>query len=562
MKTPEGYRKAAEVPVHWCNNDLGSTPHAILGKEARLLKTPLADAVGTKDVGVPIKWEVLSCRVNQTRQWDCSSANFQIAHPILGENEVHVPPIRPNDVIVIEMGYLPSPKARMSKLDSAATDYSRFAGDVVFFGVVDTIVERAGGGSSDGIVFTVKARDQMRWLTDNKIRSPYAPGKLEQYNRAFVIRDLLLLGSQIDTIEWQTNRTEPERGRAYVTREPVRPPGEKNMIIPAMRSPANSYIKLGFIERSSRKDSITFKAGEHPKGMTIIDKFPIQVIKHFLLVETAPRELWADRRTGNIHCQNRRTDARRLFSSVAQVAASRQYFYRFPAHRANVLSYNAEWSVAGVVTHFTLTNPLNNFGTNAVKDLYAESPMAMLKDPHTGAYLRPMTRNRFAYDDTLNQADAPVGIVGALFHIWGRALTTGMIMVPGDPSLDIGEAVQCYNMGLFGRRYLEGDKNHEGGDASAFKDGVYADADYNPEGVFRVEAVQHLFGVGGFKRGYVTVFATGPVDEDTGAAEVTGAPARFIRNESQYSAIFYGADPLTDELNMIDNNAFPDTVRT
>lgn len=560
MTKPEGYRNAAVPPLPWCGpQDLKGNrqPHAILGKEPRLLLDAFGKQVGAPNIGVPIEWYVLSCRVNQTRQWDCSSANFQIAHPIRGEEEIHVPPIRPNDVIVIEMGYLPSPHSKMSQQGSANTDYSRFAGDIVFYGVVDTIVERAGAGGTDGIVFTVKARDQMRWLTDTKIRSPYAPGLMESYDRAFVIRDLLLLGSQIDTIQWKTNRTVTPFGMPAVERVPLRPAGNENMLLPALRQESNSYIRLGNIEKSSRKDAIKFEAGEHPKGMTIIDKFPIQVIKHFLLVENAPRELWADQRTGHIHCQNRRTDARRLFSSVEKISATRQYFYRFPAARANVMSYNAEWSVAGVVTHFTLTNPQNNFGTNAVKDLYAESPMAMLKDPHTGAYLRPMTRNRFAYDDTLNQADAPVGIVGALFHIWGRALTTGMVMVLGDPTLGIGEAVQLYNMGYFGRRHLSGGKNQDGGSATELIAGIYSDAEKNPEGVFRVEAVQHLFGVGGYKRGYVTVFATGPVDEDTGAAEVSGGPARFIKTDADYNKLFY-PDPITKVHPLITNSEFPD----
>ena len=528
------YAAAARPPVHWCGRDpeLRGTdqPHAILGKDAFQLK----DAFGN-NLPDPkrSKWQVLSARVNLVRQWNTASANFQLAHPLLDYEHVEVPPIELNDIVVIEMGYLQHLNQTMAKSynpktrEECQTDYNRFMGDVVFCGVVDTITERGGSGDHDGVVWTVKCRDHMRWLADNKIVATYRPAISKELNRAFVIRDLCYLGAQIDTVQWETGYNE----RGVFERQPkLNAAGE---ILPAKRGPDNSYIRLGNIEVSSRADQLPVELGTQNRGMWILDKHPLQVIKHFSLVETTPREMWADHRTGQIHWTMRRTDATRLFSPDPEISASRQFFYRFPADRANILSYTNEESIAGTVTHFTITSPQAVQGNTGTKNLYAESPMALLKNPRTGAYLRPMTRNRFVFDDTGTTEESTKGVAGALFHTWGRTLDTGMVMVLGDPGLEIGEAVQLFNTGLGGRRSLRGQKNHYDGDAnSVTPGGSYTDVEYNPEGIHRVESIQHLFAVGGVKHGYTTVFAFGPVDEDT------GDPPRLIKDEAGLNQVF------------------------
>lgn len=593
------YFTSAMAVKHWAglaglkarNWTLAEIPHTILGREGVNKKTDASKAVITD----PHRWSILNARVVLTRHWNCSSFNFQIAHPVDPCVVIHkymTPPIKPNDVVVIEMGYTQAMAASVTKANGQ-TDWfhptlnpgGRAHGDVVFVGVVDTIQERAGSGEADGIVFTVKGRDQVRWLADQKFRAHYAPTTTQDLNRAYVIRDLLYHSTMIDEVKFasaqdattanfgddqgsstafnQRSNVDPVTGRVTIrtpdTAGPQSAEGTGGQPgtgppIPATPGANNSYIRLGMIEFSSRVDKPPTNAdgkNETPVQMLIMDKFPLAVIKHYSLVETAPRELWADPRTGNIHWMNRRTDARRLYSPNKEVASTRQYYYRFPQSRANIQSATNEWSVAGVVTHFTICNPMTGQGDAGMTQIFAESPTATLRDPHTGGYLRPMTRNRFVYDDTLTEgSDVAVSILGALFHIWGRAIQTGMVMIEGDPTLEIGEAVQLFNMGFFSRRsHTDGVAAGTVGQTDATDEENYTDLLTNPEGIHRVEAVQHLFAVGGVHRGYSTVFVYGPVDEDTGQAgggfaengqlDAASAP-RFIRTDADFNRIAEG----------------------
>lgn len=598
------YLSSSRPVIHWAGLENAGAkvfprdqvPHVIIGREGLYLKDD-NETVLTKPV--PHRWEVLSARVVLTRHWNCSSFSIQVAHPVkpgaMARNQM-VPPVSPNDVIVIEMGYQPvfSPSVRLpdgrTNWLAAKNPGGRAQGDVVFVGVVDTVVERAGSGESDGIVYTIKGRDQMRWFADQKFRAHYAPGFQGELNRAFVIRDLLFQATMIDEVRFRSSST---TGRSDVS-----PSGQANLRIPetfegqstegggvaqtGAPTPAeaganNSYIRLGSIEYSSRLDAppVGREENQSPTQMLIMDKFPLQVIKHYSLVETAPRELWADHRDGRIHWMNRRTDARRLYHADPQVASTRQYYYRHPQARANVLSATNEWSVAGVVTHFTIFNPNTGAGDVSAPQIYAESPTATLRNPHfKDKFLRPMTRSRFVYDDTLREGtDTAVAVLGALFHIWGRAIQTGMVMVPGDPTLDIGEAVQLFNMGMFSRLTHEVGTDGKLADTDNVNEDGYADAEKNPEGIHRVEAVQHLFAVGGAHRGYTTVFVYGPVDEDTGQgggftesglkgedeAKAMTAP-RFIRTDDEFARISAGC--LAGEALMVARSVNTDQVPT
>lgn len=545
----KGYLAACLPPKHWAGSpeerarngreSWNTPPAAVLGRNACTIQGGKA---------TPIDWHVLSCRVNLTRQWNCSSASFQLAHPEAEGEPIHLPPIRPNDIIVIELGYTYAPVVNVA-LPNGQTNYSVFTGDVVFMGAVDTLKLRGGSGDQDGIVWTVQARDMMRFLADNKLRANYLPTISDEPNRAVIVRDLLYMGAAVDTVKWKPGfekrgvKLKPGATNEFLIREPVIKETklvngkQMNVLESAKFGPKNSYLELGRIELSSRVDAIKPANGADPDGIRLMDKFPLDVIKHFSQVESAPRELWADQRTGQIHWMARRTDGRRLYSADPKVSAERQYFYRYPKERANIISFTNEWSTVGTITHFCLTNPISQAGeVNASADLYAESPMAFLKDPHTDKPLRMMTRNRFVYDDTMQEGDRPESVVGALFHIFGRSLETGMAMVLGDPTLEIGEAVQLFNTGLFGRRAygpqdiaLDASKEY------------YADKGTNPDGIQRVETVQHLFAVGGPQRGYVTAFVWGPPDDDTGAifvSEQTPDPANAKPEDQERTRIF------------------------
>jgi hypothetical protein len=108
-----------------------------------------------------------------------------------------------------------------------------------------------------------------------------------------------------------------------------------------------------------------------------------------------------------------------------------------------------------------------------------------------------------------------------LFTVWGRDIETGIVHVEGDPTLEIGEAVQLFNTGLFGKRYHPGDGTNQ------------AQGDSGPEGIHRVEAVNHFFAAGGAQKGYTTAFIFGPCDPPGGTAE----NKRLIETDTDAKAI-------------------------
>lgn len=471
-------------------------------------------------------WQILNCRVNESRQWGSSEAVFEIARP----HSAHIPPeapgIRPNDVICIEMGYV---KALNSKIDQNHSTW-----DIVFTGKVDTVRLRGGSGQNDGVICKITARDFMSVLVDNKTRGYYRPAQVKDLNRAFLIRDLILRGTAIDYVSWQ--RTSPEGPYKLEggMRVAERDDQNKDLTKKAEYSLENSYVHIGNIEASYRSNLLLESQLEN--GISIMDAFPLDLLRHFSLVETSPRELWADRRSGDIHWMARRSDMRKLLKNPE----SRQFFAHSPAERVNIISYTFDWSTAPVVTHFTMTNPLSSINeTKTVKDLFIESPYAQLTDPHTGSLLRPITRNRFLYDDTLVEetgADA-ASVAGAMVDTWGRAVETGMIMIYGDASIDIGEVVQVFNTELFGRRFHAELPETLGPQASPTATTPGATYTYkgkqfiNPEGLFRVEGITQLFAIGGITQGWKTVLLLGPVDENT------GIPRRLIKADADLKEI-------------------------
>ena len=499
-------------------------------------------AKGTEKYKVKPAWQVVSARVNLTRAWNCSMATVQIARPYDVEDNAYSPPIRPEDVIVIEMGYtdsLISVKARM---------------DTVFYGIVDNVKERGGSGE-DGIVVTVVARDSMRYLQDNRIRGTVLiPDVKGGRNRAEIVKDVLYRGAAVDYVKW-TNETIPitettddgtKVTHAYLKKPKKNTKAGKDpdLIEAADFGPDNSFIRVGKVEKSRRKElSATDERGLN-QSIVIIDKSPLDLVKHMSLVETAPRELYADHRTGEINWTFRRTDARRLYGGgkttkngaykdpkvQEEAIKSRQFFYRKPGNRANVISYTNEWTTVGSISHFALTTPQAlSDSSKRTNDIYAESPLALFDDPHgprdsagrPTEKLRKFTRNRYVYDESLTGNENAEMVVLALFTTWGRDIQGGMVHIPGDPTLEIGEAVQLFNMGLFGKRYNPNANNKS------------QPGTWGPEGFNRVEAVSHQFAVGGAQRGFTTIFWFGPCDPATGEKETK----RLIEDDTDWEHI-------------------------
>lgn len=492
-------------------------------------------------------WELVSAKVNLTRIWSCSTATIEIARPYREDDNAYAPPVRPEDVIVVEMGYT----------DSLISIKRR--SDIVFYGVVDTVKERGGSGETEGIKVTIIARDTMRYLMDNKIRGQLLiPNRPAGVNRAEIVKDLIYRGAAINYVKWKPQPilvADPAVKGAYqgALREAMTKQdagtavgADKDTLVSEDFGPDNCYLRTGIIE-ASRRATIKPPAGQDTNGsILIMDRFPLDIIKHFSLVETAPREFYSDHRTGAINWMYRRTDARKLMAehtkgtkllpgltSHEELTRARQYFYRRPSNRANVISYTNEWTTVGSVTHFSVTTPQAfNSAKKDTKEIYVESPIGLFDDPHSGngldglpQKLRRFTRNRYVYDESTLQNEAAEQIALALFTVWGRDIQTGMVHVPGDPTLEIGEGVQLFNMGLFGRRYNPEPRSSKPADENR--------QTWGPDGIHRVEAVTHLFAAGGVNKGYTTVFVFGPCDPNTGEQE----SKRLISTDEDWSFV-------------------------
>ncbi len=466
-------------------------------------------------------FEVVNCRITHTRAWACSSATFTIAAPLSIDSPAPEPPIRIEDVVTIELGYAPSMRASLS--------HPRVFFFPRFYGIVDDVKERGGsGGERDGVVFTIVARDPIRYLVDNKIRGAYLEPKDESRdNRGYLIMDLMWLGSQIEPIKWKTN--------AKGQREPDTVDGKIQM---APYGPDNSYVRVGRIEASQRAKIEPPFDNTGAQGIPILDRTPMDIIKHFSLVEAYPREVWAEPDSGKVSWMCRRTDMTMLLNP--ETRARRQYFYRYPTNKCNVIAYTNEWTSAGTKSHFVITNGRAHAEsvTGAV-EVAAYSPFAQLEDPHmkkgvAGWLLRRFTRQAFIYDDTLVQGDSSETemLAHSLSAVWGKDIQTGMVHVPGDPTLNIGEAVQLFNMGLFGRR-LNPVYNKAGKVTKWEQSG--------PEGIFRIEGLQELYASGGTKHGYTTVFMFNFLDPES----------RQIRSADQWMPVLFDYNNPSEPKNRI-----------
>lgn len=476
------------------------------------------------------KWELVSAKVDLTRIWSASKCFVQITRPYDALEMIEHPPVRPEDVIVIEMGYADSLISSTANLN------------IVFYGVVDTV---NANSLSDRMTVDIMARDPVRYLIDNKFRGStlHVLAGQSQVNRAEVILSTIYLGSQVN---YFTEQTKPD-GSAHVevTTDQDAPALTDKIILASPPGPGNSYVTVGRIELSSRADSLvppTDPNAIRQVGMEILDKFPIDIIRHLSLVETAPKELYADK-YGYINYESRRTDARKLFSDQESVRYARNYYWRIPKEKANITSIKEEWTTVGAVSNFIITSSQAfNSGDKNIAQVYVESPTSLLEDVIEGyspmfaegtakPRLRKFTRNRYVNDEALITKDTAQAVASALFGIWGRDINVGSVEIPGDHTLEIGEAIRLWNTPLFGIRSETGleDQKSWGGGPTA--------------GIFRVEALTHYFNAGQHG-GFTTAFIFGPVTPDSAelAAPAAGSPTGllrfFIKTQEEWNEIY------------------------
>lgn len=436
--------------------------------------------------------------VSQTRFWNCTGAKFVITRPILSQEEKTIDllrelDIRPEDPIVIHLGYTAAP----------FTDKPFDPLDRVFFGYVDTINVKQ---SAKGFKVTINCRDSMRFLLDNKFsgqifdqnyhlfsttgfddrRSKAQPLTLKEVGDALGVPDFHRgnMGLQKHfLIAWLI----------YAGSNGGSLPGQflgdpRNSNKPTVD--LNRYEGSG-IEPSRRVISAPSDMLQGIQGFNIMNRFPLEVIKHIGSLEAEPRELYADITDGKISWRKRRTynrDNPRIYTFLKPSPEGVQ---------PNVISAETDWSTIGTISELVVINPMSSANSSnsslpgsGVLTVSGRLPDDRFFKEHIGKAfpgLRHFTRRtRYIFDDTIRPEDLAnaQGLIDAMFRIWGKDMRAGTIVVPGDQTMRPGQALKAYNFGYFNGQ------------------------------VFRAEAVIHAMTATGPNAGYRTSIAFAETDED------------------------------------------------
>lgn len=273
-------------------------------------------------------WAVVSARVQHTRYYAASTAKVVLSYPI-SELDGDIPPpgltldearstffqdrnsfrsqeLRPEMAIEIYMGYVRSLEEGFYEDPKHFTvDPRKFT--KVFHGVIDTVSLKLGRGENpaDGVTCTISARDNLRYLIDNKFFGELSiPGEdftsEKGVSRTKIIEYLIAQGS------------------GYAVKPALDPLFHSSGRPPMVIAPLSNLAKTG-----SASDRTTVIVNSSIP-FSIPDQFPVDVIRWFSAIETLPRELWCDIETGDIAWTVRmlgevynRTDDQRLFGDAA-----------------------------------------------------------------------------------------------------------------------------------------------------------------------------------------------------------------------------------------------------
>jgi hypothetical protein len=266
-------------------------------------------------------WKVVSSRVQLVRYYAASTAKVTLAIDLPDMNGTIPPPglnpgnpnkklnsyaynplevvnftnsgyeeqtyeLRPEMNIEIYMGYIDKFDSVEGYISKSASGYvvnpKRFT--KVFNGVIDTVDMKLGRGENpaDGVTCTIVARDQMRYLIDNKFFGSLNVegsnfGSPAGVSRNSIVRALITQGSA---------------GACT--------PGDNNILFhPSGRPPmkiAGLYEK-DTTGASAQNTEVLAGAGV---PFSIADQFPVDAVRWFSLIETLPRELYCDIESGNI----------------------------------------------------------------------------------------------------------------------------------------------------------------------------------------------------------------------------------------------------------------------
>lgn len=472
-------------------------------------------------------WKLFSVKVSLTRLWAASSAQFTLTRRILEDSEKEINVMQdlnlaPEDPIIIDLGYS---DALFS--DEKLKDVRR-----VFFGYVDTINAKC---THKGIKVTVSCRDSMRFLIDNKFSGKVfeKDWKIQTNNMVDMQRQNNMGGgAPLDLKELE---------QALGVADLNSPPGlNKHKIIAFLiyagsnggclpsplvkiydstqhsytRSEGGEIIPLSApaLEESSRPISPPTGVDNNVSGFNIMNRFPLEVIKHLGSLEAQPRELFAEiGDDGDFPAYPGGTISWKTRYTI-NIANPLVLTFLHPktingkSYQPNVISAETDWSTVGTISELIVVNPKaqdNSSGANAVPTAGVVSVSGRLPDerffpnvinqafPGLNHFVR---RTRYIFDDTISASEfaSAVAMVDAMFRIWGKDVRSGTAVIPGNATIRPGEAIQCFNFGFFDSKEEIADEKN----------------------IFRVEAVTHQLIAQGPAKGFKTSLAFAESDEN------------------------------------------------
>lgn len=497
-------------------------------------------------------WRLFSAKVSLTRLWAASSAQFTLTRRILTEADRKLDlktelDLAPEDPIIIDMGY-----ASGLFSDKLVTRRKR-----VFFGYVDTINVKL---TPKGVRVTVSCRDSMRFLIENKFSG-------EIFGQNWQIYESSSAGTAREK-EDKLSLAEVAEAMGISAQDFASGSLDKHKIIgwliyagsnggclpgtlvnrftaedETYTTPGGDSIPLSnaAIEMSSRPVTPPDDVDGGIMNFNIMNRFPLEVIKHLASLEAEPRELFAEvgdneNGGGQISWKTRYTEG---FDEPYVLS------YLIPAtvngvtYRPNVISGEIDWSTIGTISELIVINPqaqTKSAGGAALPSAGVLSVSGRLPDdrffpdsiPEAFPGLRSFTRRtRYIFDDTTRSDDLQNarGLVDAMFRVWGKDVRAGTAVIPGEETIRPGMAVRIFNFGYFdGETFRVEAVTHQliaQGPARGFKTAVsFAEADENKQQ--SLNAVKNALGseyVMDELKHHVTISNTGETQSTTGVSE-------------------------------------------
>jgi hypothetical protein len=426
-----------------------------------LLVNDKGDFTGGKVAFISGQWVITQIKVSISRFWACSTASIRLAIPLLDTTApMPLAPVYPEMPLAIAMGY----DDTLYNLLGANAQINR-----VFTGYVDTVTYKF---TPDQIICTIALRDSMRFLVNNKITrmftgvdigaSQVEGGTVISGKRDDIVRGLILDGAGSFGKTNAEGTPIADADRVFTENRLHIAVSNRNEIV---HDTATQLVQSG-----ATGQAITTGVQQY---YNVMNRFPIEVIKHLSSLEDRPMEFYADQ-YGDLHWAPRAMDL--------ETQKPRDYYFRHPVaidasetrgiHQ--ILMGSMEWSTLGTVTEFVVVNPQSQ--DNAVLAVSGR----IVPDKIFGF---PMaSRTRFVFDDTLSNKDpgsirneATDFLLGML-QLWGKDVRGGSIEVLGDTSVYPGDPIRLWGTGLYPA----------------------------PENLFRVESVIHLLTADGPRKGLRT----------------------------------------------------------